>query len=213
MENKYSESFSRRDLLKKIGKAAGIGSVATIIEFPASVGLHASVERYTDAQSGNARIRESIKKKHAKAEDPETTYNNYTFSNREKVEVIAVSPPLEEFIFRGLPSAFCGHTADDGGKHLITGTGGFSLSRREFIYGTVTSLAFGAVHNLTDNGFDTDTIPAPQLLGGMWYWYLQRKFGIAANIAAHTSNNAAVVTVVEINSRSENNHKKSMENQ
>lgn len=67
------------------------------------------------------------------------------------------------------------------------------MSRREFGAGLALSTLFGALHNITEKGIDTRTIPASQTLGGMAHWYLQRKFGLLANTTAHFLNNAIAV--------------------
>jgi len=81
-------------------------------------------------------------------------------------------------------------------RHVFLGTGlesGAGLTRRELLIGGLSSLFFGAAHNLTSSGFDTQTIPASQIYGGGVYWYFQRKFGIAANLTAHIYNNLRAV--------------------
>ncbi len=69
------------------------------------------------------------------------------------------------------------------------GTNKLPLTRREWLTGTVSSLLFGGLHNYTNDGWDTETIPASQTMAGVVYWVLQRSLGFGANYIAHGLNN------------------------
>jgi hypothetical protein len=198
MEREHADTLSRRDFLKRIRTAAGIGAAVSIIDLPVEVTLNIGVENYTHFEAGNAAIREERERACLATEDPEACLSEYKFTNRQKFETVVIAPPLEEIIFRGVPSAFCKNESSDDLNHLVVGTGNRGLTRREVIFGAVTSVIFGALHNVTGDGFDTSTIPVSQTFGGGFYWYLQRRFGIISNIASHTAFNGTVVAITEV---------------
>lgn len=96
---------------------------------------------------------------------------------------------MEEIIFRDIPSSLFFKNIDKKDKEENKPFT-YKMSRREVIVGAGTSIAFGAVHNIeSPTSFNTEIIPATQVVGGGMYWYLQRKFGLVSNFAAHGTHN------------------------
>jgi hypothetical protein len=91
------------------------------------------------------------------------------------------TPFLEEFAFRLVPSLL----AD---KYLGEGMHFFKV-------GVPVSLLFGYLHNfdMSEVKWDTKHIPLPQILGGIFLWYLMRKTkgGITHAVLSHSMMNAS----------------------
>lgn len=182
--------IDRRTFLK-VGATLAAGVAVGEFMVPVNIKVNEVLEEATGHPTGNAAIIQEIEASCKNADNPQACVQNYEFSTDDKVKGIVVAPIQEELIFRAVPSGIVSATEDreDPIADVLTGTGGFGMSRREFIGGAASSVIFGALHNITDKGIDTKTIPASQTLGGMVSWYLQRKLGIAANTIAHVVNN------------------------
>lgn len=50
---------------------------------------------------------------------------------------------------------------------------------------------FALAHNVTPTSFDTEHLPVPQFLGGVFLWYLMRTYGITHAVTGHAAYNAA----------------------
>lgn len=186
---------SRRHFLQ-LARNAAIGVAAGMVEFPADKGLVEAAQKITHKDMGNASVNDELNKLCPNQQGKEECYQK--FIDEHKSEVIFEGPFMEELIFRAGPSGFLStieylHPDIETAKHPIEvfsrGTGGIKMNRREMLLGTVTSLVFGASHNLTEHGFDTKKIPLSQTIGGMMWWYLHRKFGMAANLTSHMTHN------------------------
>jgi len=182
--------MKRRNFLQ-LGIAAGIGILTEKITTPFLDEVESAIERTTGLPTGNASIQ--IKKKAACAnrDDIDDCVQHFTYSTDEKVMIIGIAPIIEELYFRVLLSVLVS-LHDKREKPLndvVYGTGGIGLNRQEVAIGATSSLVFAAVHNITENGIDTKTIPAASIFLGMAYWYLQRKLGFLANYTAHLSLN------------------------
>jgi hypothetical protein len=190
-----TESFSRRSFLRT---AAGvpIGAVA-------AVGLELIDEPFTEAVAsvthhpvGNAAIYEQVNEAcpPASEQQPDDCLTQYI--KRKQIDTVIKAPLVEELLFRIGPSAAADWAAGDGDEavaNIVRGTENFAFTRRDLVMGIVSTIAFGATHNITDKGFDTNTIPANQLLGGAILWCLQRKFGFLSNTTAHAAYNYFVM--------------------
>lgn len=182
--------IGRREFLK-YGGAAVIGTVTGVIEFPVAVKVSEAVSDFTGKQEGNAESLNRREQACKETADKEWCIQNYENSIARKIAAVTTTPVLEEGVFRALPSMVLG---DKEGKRykkypedMLGGVSpGIGLSRRELLVGSLSLLVFGGAHNITSKGFDTRFIPVTQTLGGMLYWYLQRKFGAISNIAAHS---------------------------
>ena len=160
-------------------------------KFPVGVKVNEAVGEITGHPTGNAYLRQKVEEACKNNANSQDCAQHYEFSTADKVNSIVLTPPLEELAFRGFPAGLVSSLEhrEDPVADVFTGTGGLGMTRREFIIGVTSSALFGVVHNVTDKGIDTKTIPASQTIGGMVYWYIQRKLGIAANTLAHASNN------------------------
>lgn len=94
------------------------------------------------------------------------------------LEAAVFAPLIEEFIFRGLPSAL----ADD-----IT----HNPNSMHWKTGIISSLIFAVLH-------DFGRIPLTQFIGGLFFWQLQRTKGFAHNALAHGTHNAAITLVMKL---------------
>lgn len=61
----------------------------------------------------------------------------------------------------------------------------------------IVFLVFAAVHNFGSDGFNTRVIPAPQFMGGLIFWVLQRRRGIVSNTMAHATVNFIAVNAAD----------------
>lgn len=178
----------RRKFLK-FGSKALMGGVAGSIFYPVAQKARQEVEKQTGRSMSNANMRANIEAQCKDRDDLEQCAKEYVYSPTTLGNSIVVAPIIEELTYRGLPSLHYMGDESGGMNTLINGTGGLTLSRREVLLGIASSTVFGLMHNITQTkdglGIDTKTIPVSQSVAGLGYWYLQRKLGIAANIAAH----------------------------
>jgi len=192
--------ISRRELFGLAKRVAiGAGTGAALI--PASAGAVELVEGTSDYTAGNAHITEKAQKQCTERGLPEedcVSPDSMDFSNMDKVRAVIEAPIGEEWMFRGIPSALTdlseGNREDIVDNFLRGADGGFRFTRGELIAGAVSTLIFGAAHNLTDDGFATKNIPSPQILSGATFWILQRRFGFLANVSSHATLNAIAVS-------------------
>jgi hypothetical protein len=182
--------FDRRGFLK-MGANIAAGVAVGEVLFSVKGNVNRGVEEITHHPTGNASDEKTITESCKNSLTPQECAQNYQFSPKEKLDTLVGGPLVEEGLFRAVPSCIVSwrEKSKNPMEDVVRGTGGFGLSRRELIGGVTSSIAFGAVHNLTTKGIDTNTIPASQTFDGMVYWYLQRKFGIVANTIAHSFNN------------------------
>jgi len=188
-----TEPFSRRAFLRA---AAGIPAGAVV-----AVGLGFVDEPFTEAVANvthhpvrNAGIHEQVNEACPPPVDQTACLDKYI--EHEQTNTVIKAPLVEESLFRIAPSAVADWLAGDGDEalaNIVHGTESFAFTRREIAMGIVSTIAFGASHNITGKGFDTDTIPANQLLGGAILWCLQRKFGFLSNTTAHAAYNYLVM--------------------
>lgn len=178
--------IDRRTFIK-LGAVTVVGVAAEEFLVPAMIKVDRAIEETTGQPAGNANLRQIIEKKCENSQSPQECFQNYRYSSEEKVAGIVFAPVVEEVLFRSIPSWIV--STSEGRKDpvgdVLTGTGGLKMTRREFFAGAVTSILYGAVHNITERGIDTKTIPSSNTIIGMVFWYLQRKLGIASNILAH----------------------------
>lgn len=187
-------NIDRRNFLKTCAGICALELTNTCMP-SAKIFVNQAVEKATGHPTGNAQIT-----KRQRMDCPPNEATNcptLELSKDEKILAIAISPPLEETMFRVFPSLTIS-AIDDNRKNpikdVLWGTGGLGMTRREILVGIGSSLSFGLLHNITTRGIDTNTIPASQTLGGMIYWILQRKFGIFASNIAHIRNNYNAIT-------------------
>lgn len=189
------KEINRREFLRF---ATTITAGAAVGEFlpPVKEQVDEIVEEATGHPTGNAGFREEIAERCQNSENAQKCRENYEFPPADKVMGIVTGPITEEIYYRALPSAVLSKFEDT--DHLfadiLSGTGRLTMSRRELLFGAISSLVFGLTHNITNKGFDTKTIPASLTLSGAVYWYLQRKFGVVANTLAHIWNNFKTMT-------------------
>lgn len=179
---------TRREFCKKAAKAVFAGVVGG--EFIGYAGdfLDKTVKEVTTHPTGNAGTKRKIEADCKDSGNVGECIKNYKFSTHDKIERIIFNPIVEEFSFRAVPSAILSQGKGSGNTFVddvFSGTGGLGMKKRELRAGAITSVIFGAAHNFTRTGVDTETIPAAQTFGGMVLWYLQRKFGYAANTFTH----------------------------
>lgn len=99
------------------------------------------------------------------------------------LSVIAVAPPLEEWIFRLHPTA---HLIPEGYHGNAWGLG------------LLTSIGFAAAHNFKMDfdkqdvriEFALDSVPVHQFVAGMYLWYLMQNRGYLHAVLSHTQYNA-----------------------
>lgn len=175
----------------KVGAALVTGVVVGDFKASVNVKVNEAIKQATGQRAGNAGTYQKIEVACKDADNKQACFQSYKPSTSDKIIGIVVAPPQEELLYRGIPSAMVSTMEDreDPIADVVSGTGRLGISRCELFVGIGSSVIFGAVHNITDKGIDTQTIPASQTVGGMVYWYLQRKFGIVANTIAHAWNN------------------------
>lgn len=184
------KEFDRRTFLK-IATTIAVGTVVSETLLPLEDTVNGAVMELTGHPVGNVQIREKVEQTCEYVPDPKDCLDHYQFSSQEKFFGIFVNPPAEEVLFRAVPVRIMGII--DNKKDLTTpilqGSGEKLFTRREVFVGVLSAVLYGFAHNNTPKGFDTTTIPASQMLVGSAYWFLQRKFGLAANIIAHSWHN------------------------
>lgn len=180
------KEIDRRAFLKLgISCAAGVvaGEFMSFVKRP----VEKAAEEITGHPAGNARLNQKIENDCRNNEDPQVCAQNYKFTPSDKVRSILLNPIIEEVVNRAFPSLIL--SSVEKRKYpvydVMLGTEGTRLTRREIIVGAISSVVFGALHNVGEKSIDTKTIPIFQTAGGMGLWYLQRKFGVVSNTLAH----------------------------
>jgi hypothetical protein len=176
---------SRRSLLR-FGATAAVGIVTAEAAIPLKIEVNKTVQEATGLDTGNAGMRNEL----PYCEETVIDEACKPHTIKDAVDQVILAPVLEEAIFRAAPSAIISRGVEGEENAVIEGTGGLGMTRRELFVGAVSSVGFAASHNILSSGVDTKTVPASQAVGGMVYWYLQRKFGFPANTIAHSWNNA-----------------------
>ncbi|MBI4097903.1 MAG: hypothetical protein HY426_02580 [Candidatus Levybacteria bacterium] len=134
--------------------------------------IDADVNRRTDFTSGDLRGE-------AQAAHPSTLENP------------AIQAVTEEVIFRAVPSIYASWR---GKLHINEPIRDVAIgvkedhdltTRREFLAGGLSTLAYSGYSNLTDRRIDINTVPVSPAFRGLGLWVLQRKLGIVANTAAN----------------------------
>jgi hypothetical protein len=175
-----NKEISRRSFFK-ISTAAICGFAtgeALISTLPYAVHV---LEDNTNMEVGNAYMREKLER------------NDYVISTADKIHTGITAPILEEIEYRAIPSVIVSDIKDENGLDVaFYGKRNLGMTRREIIGGTISTLVFSAMHNVTDTKIDTKTIPASQAVSGAIFWYLQRKLGIISNTVAHMVVNSGV---------------------
>lgn len=193
-EHSAARNFiDRRSFLRAVaGGVVGAGLGLEALP-PYARAVNEGVTKITDHQTGNASIRQMIQDSCADQLDPEECVENYEPTFKDKVNAGVIAPIIEEVLFRFIPSMILDsrvYDQDNCPDEVVAGgTEPFEFSGKELLYGLVSSLIFGAAHNITSKGINTKTIPASQTADGLVYWFLMRRFGIASSVAAHAAFN------------------------
>lgn len=82
--------------------------------------------------------------------------------------IVVVAPIIEEMMFRAFPRAVFGDN---------------------WVNGIASSLIFAGLHMENSEGIDVRKIPAPQLVAGIFFWYLMRERGISHSVISHMAHN------------------------
>ncbi|MBI4035980.1 CPBP family intramembrane metalloprotease [Candidatus Daviesbacteria bacterium] len=174
----------RRFVKAGLAIVAGIAVESAVL--PIKVGAAVGLEKLSSQKAGNASI-------HSETEE------GYSLTEYQRYQYQLGLPVTEELIFRAIPSYILSKREGvvDPFEETVRGTGGLRMTRREMIWGSAASVFFALPHSITPKGFDTRIIPLPQFIGGLSKWYLQRKFGIIANISAHVFNNSLAIWVTD----------------
>ena len=189
--------ISRRGFLGTAFRAA-VGAGVACLELPLAYALVVGTEKITHHPAGNASMQDESEKQCLKKKTREKCSQDVILTSKEKFEMVVTGPFIEEGMFRAFPSSLIDASNEsdievDDRNPTIYGTGGFSFTRKELVVGGVSSVLFGAAHNITRSGFDTNNIPISQTMGGCILWALQRKMGFAANYAEHSTFNFLVL--------------------
>jgi membrane protease YdiL (CAAX protease family) len=184
-----TEEITRRDVFR-LGIAIPVGIVAASVLQPLGHKVNQEVAEATNAPAGGAYYRDMVASQCAGTAEPAKCATEFVQSTPQFITTSVVAPVFEEGYFRILPSAALDllDREQEGniGRNLLYGRKNLRPTRRELIASTVSSLLFGATHNLKPNSIDTRTIPASQTLSGFAFWCLQRKFGALSNVTAHS---------------------------
>ncbi len=191
------KEVSRRTFIKgMLGVVIGVGSGLALESQNGNI--NTAVEEHTSFKSENAFKQQMAADECSKSSDFDSCVSNYRFPVSDRIIYSTLYPVIEEGAYRGLPSFLLDASSNSlrdidnveiAAKSFISGSGGLTLSRRELLVGIPASLIFGLSHNVTEKGFDTNTIPTVQTTGGLMLWYLQRKFGFGSNTSAHIAFN------------------------
>lgn len=183
--------LSRREALKVFG-AVAIGLVTGESFVHTGKIVNQTVADVTGVQTGNAYILERTQDACSTVDASDPCVQTYAATPSIKAMDVVVKPPLEELAARALPSMVVSKEEDSetAVRDVLFGTWRLGFTRREFIWGAVSTLMFGLVHNIGDHSVALNIIPAAQLAAGFQLWVLQRKFGYFANTIAHMWNNA-----------------------
>lgn len=187
------EMLSRRNFLKTaLAVPVGIG-IGTARQ-PVSKVAAEKTKDWTGHPAGNASLAALAEQECAPKPNPEKCKHDFELSTYEKFNALTIGPAGEELMFRCIPSFVVDEVIEGGDTQdsmdtLAHGTDYLGITRNELIVGAISSLLFGAVHNITDKGINTEILPTTQVLGGVLYWALQRRLGTLANLSAHVTNN------------------------
>ncbi len=181
------KEFGRREFLR-LSTGAIVGTVVGNITPHIARDIDRSVQRVTGIRAGNAG---GFQWQEQCSNNPSLEECNSSPPMAAEVIITSLNSLIEELTFRTLPSVLLSGTenAENPLAETAFGTGGFGMTKKELLVGAGTSIAFGAGHNFVRGGFDRKTIPAAQTFFGAMMWYLQRKFGVVSNTAAHTWHN------------------------
>ncbi len=189
------KEIDRRTFLKYGLRAFG-GVVISEALIPAKIAINEVTRQITGKSTGNASYNSKLNSVCENDPNPPKCKTDYQLSASNMINGVLLAPLSEEVGFRANTAMLLAikENSPNGFTEVFTGTKEFKFSRRELLYGVVSSLIFGYVHNITDQGIDLKTIPASHTFGGLFYWYLQRRFGIISNIFAHAWNNYRAYT-------------------
>ena len=182
---------SRRDFLKSAARVSSglvLASALPEIELPVARDLSRITTEATGKQSGNSGFRDYVAEQCKTSPDTQKCTTDFLRSPSTQLQTVIVAPVTEELYLRAFPSFLVSLTdnkVENPFKELAVGTGAFKFSRRELVAGALSTLTFGFLHNITNRGVDTNTIPTPQLFLGAVNWVLQRRFGVLAPILNH----------------------------
>lgn len=187
--NDLPRSTRRQFLSSFAGAAAGAALAATALPEALHITADAS-SRLTNKPAGNASAGERINESCPDVDtDQEAAqcYLEFFESPSTFIGDCVVAPVVEETGFRGIPSLLMDRKLpdDEALNHLVFGTEKLRFSRRELLVGAISSLLFGAAHNVSPKGINTEVLPTPQVVSGMYYWGLARKFGLPSSMLAH----------------------------
>lgn len=190
-----TSEINRRTFLK-IVISATIGGLISECSLPLGIAANQAVEQQTNFKSGNAAYETTKNIQCSSQQDRQKCIDTFQPTTSEKIYGVTIGPVIEEIQFRGLPSFFLSiyEKKENPAYTTLMGTHELKISRREFICGIISSLLFSLAHNITESGVNTDTIPASIAVDGMILWLIQRKIGIAGNIAAHSWHNYRAIT-------------------
>lgn len=181
--------MNRRQFVKSgIGLLFGLAAGESLV-WTAPV-VDQAVTKITGRPTGNAGLNEKIEETCKKTPDPITCKENFTFTAEDKNQSIIIAPILESLNQATISGALS--IINDPDKPPLndmlfgTDTPDLGMTKDEILAGTISSLVFGYLHNLTGKGLNKEIIPASLISGGMVFWWLQRRFGSAANILAHS---------------------------
>lgn len=124
---------------------------------------------------------------------------NGMWENPWKLALLAVGvlPFLEELCFRFLPSRLL---------DLVTR----KPQRAWWSLGILIAIGFGLAHNLEDEAgastlrlfegthLDLASVPVTQMISGVFYWTLVRRWGFGACLLAHSYHNALALTLTSL---------------
>lgn len=194
-----AERFSRRDFFQKAGRfsvGVSVGIISAEATVPVATAMIEPISRATGYSVDNAWFREHLDTLCAEERDKGECQREILNSRSYQSETIIISPSFEELVFRAIPSLAVSFDSRTPIGDLLVGSGDLMMSRRELIVGGISSVFFGLAHNLKKSGIDTKTIPAPQMVLGMFFWYLQRKLGFFSNTLAHMAVNFKVIRML-----------------
>lgn len=169
-----------------------VGFTTATIVGPVIAGLGDGMQQLLGYPTGNAGIQALAEDSCRDALNTEECIQDFRLPDSEKTVSTVIAPVFEEGLFRATPSfvlSIRDRNEDNPLGILIGGTGRIGMTRRELGVGIISSVLFAVGHNLTQGGFDANTIPAHLAVMGFGLWYLQRKFGALASISAHVTNN------------------------
>lgn len=194
--NEFTDAARAVDRRSFVRSALGVGvgaSLGLFITPPVAEFVNDGVSDLTGISTGNASWDQMVKDECAEKHDPGRCETEFEPTLGIEISTQIEAPVMEELLFRGLPSLILDAATDDYSndplKVIVGGTEPFRFSRKEAVVGAVSSIVFGAAHNLTSKGIDTNTIPASQIVDGFLYWCLMRRFGIASSMASHAAFN------------------------